>query len=277
MNELFAEPDAISCPPDDRALLRAVVRAVEDAGRCLRERFDPEARPADGAALIAAIKANDAAATAWLRPALAKARPAARWADEGVEDGALPTGEWWVVDACEGNVNHVHGMDDWGVTATLVRDGQPVLAAVTMPAWGHTYTALAGVGAFEDGKLVRVSRKDRLDIAMVATGQAKPREEPETLRRHGRSAAAMLEAALLVRVSVPTTVELVRVATGRMDGFWQFSDVRSGLLAGALLVAEAGGVVTDARGQPWDGASVSMVAAAPGVHAGLVAALDGIG
>ena len=52
-----------------------------------------------------------------------------------------------------------------------------------------------------------------------------------------------------------------------MDAFWQFSDVRSGLVAGALLVAEAGGTVTDLAGEPWSTASGDFLAAAPGIHA----------
>lgn len=260
----------------DMELLRGVVGAVEEAGRRLQERFSPESRPADGAALIAAVAANDAVSTAVLRPALVALRPGVRWLERGDGDERIPAGEWWVVDACEGNVNHVHGMDDWGVVATLVRDAVPVLTAVAMPAWGETYTAVCGSGAHSGTRLLRVSCKSGLRAALVSTAQAKPDEGPQARRRHGRSATAMLETALLVRMAVPTTVELVRVAAGHLDGFWQFSDVRSGLMAGALLVAEAGGIVTDARGLPWTSGSDSIVAAGPGVHESMVVALGGV-
>ncbi len=55
-----------------------------------------------------------------------------------------------------------------------------------------------------------------------------------------------------------------------MEAFWQYSQVRTGLLAGALLVSEAGGVVTDTRGKPWTLASSHLLAAAGGVHAAMV-------
>jgi len=84
---------------------------------------------------------------------------------------------------------------------------------------------------------------------------------------------AMLLDALVVRVSVPATMQLIHVAAGRMDVFWQFSDVRSGLLPGALLVAEAGGTVTDTRGEPWTLASKDFLASAPGLHAQAVTVL----
>ncbi|MGI3202135.1 inositol monophosphatase family protein [Streptomyces sp. GLT-R25] len=62
------------------------------------------------------------------------------------------------------------------------------------------------------------------------------------------------------------THQLAQVAAGRMDLHWQFDNVRSHV-AGVLLVQEAGGVVTDIDGKPWELAGGSFLAAAPGVHA----------
>jgi myo-inositol-1(or 4)-monophosphatase len=58
-----------------------------------------------------------------------------------------------------------------------------------------------------------------------------------------------------------------------IDAFWQYSQVRSGLLAGALLVEEAGGIISDTRGRPWSLTSDGFLAAAPGVHRAAVHAL----
>lgn len=161
------------------------------------------------------------------------------------------------------------------MTATLVRDGLPILAAVVLPMRRETWVGRRGGGAFVNGLSLHVSRKTELRAAMVGTGQARPGEDAATHARVGRSVVAMLDAALVVRMSVPTTLELIEVATGRMDGFWQFGQVRSGLAAGALLVQEAGGTVTDMRGRPWTLASGDFLAAAPGVHAAAIAALSG--
>jgi myo-inositol-1(or 4)-monophosphatase len=105
---------------------------------------------------------------------------------------------------------------------------------------------------------------------LVGTGQAKSGEDRETLRRIGQSVAAMLERALLVHVSVPATLQLIHVAAGQADLFWQYSQVRSGLVAGALLVEEAGGAVTDTRGRPWTLASTDFLATAGGLHAAAI-------
>lgn len=187
-----------------------------------------------------------------LREPLLAARPQAGWADDELDGGPLPAGEWWITDPVEGNANHVHGLSDWGVTATLVRDNEPVLTVIYLPLTEELFTAVRGGGAFRNGEPIQVGAKRDLDAAIVGTGQASPREGAETFRIIGASATAMLSRSLVLRVSVPATLQLVQVAAGRMDVFWQFSTVRSGLVAGALLVSEAGGVVSDLNGRPWD-------------------------
>ncbi|MGM7648375.1 inositol monophosphatase family protein [Nocardia sp. JW2] len=252
----------------------SVVAAVTTAGDALRERFDPAARPTDLDTLVRAIHANDEAIAPILMEPLLAARPGSRWAEDELAGGALPPGEWWVVDTAEGNINHIHGMREWAVTAALVSDNVPVLTAIYVPLTGDIYTAVRGGGARLNGEPLQVSAKTELTAALVGTGQAKPGEEPAALRRMGESVTAMLTSALVVRVSVPATMQLIHVAAGRMDAFWQFSDVRSGLLPGALLVAEAGGAVTDTEGRPWSLASADFLAAAPGLHTQVVDVLN---
>ncbi|MBP2049843.1 fructose-1,6-bisphosphatase/inositol monophosphatase family enzyme [Streptomyces griseochromogenes] len=167
-------------------------------------------------------------------------------------------------------------MPDWAVTATLVRDNHPVLTVVHLPLAGDTYTAVAGGGACLNDRPLKVSARTDLGAALIGTGQAKPGEDEDTLRRIGESVTAMLVNGLVVRVSVPATMQLIHVAAGRVDAFWQFSDVRSGLVAGALLVSEAGGTVTDLAGGPWSTGSRDFLAAAPGIHAGALEVLSPI-
>jgi myo-inositol-1(or 4)-monophosphatase len=264
-----AEPAA-----DDHALLAHTADALEQAGLTLRERYSPDARPATLEEMMTDLAANDAAVLDQLKPRLLAARPGARWVQDELEGGLLPPGEWWVVDPAEGNVNHVHGMTEWALTATLVRDNQPVLTAVHLPLTGHTYTAAAGRGAHLNGRPLRVSAKTSLAAGIAATSQARPGEDEQTLRRIGESITAMLLGALLVRVSVPATLHLVNLAAGHIDAFWQFNGARADLLPGALLVTEAGGRITDAHGAVWTPASDGFLAAAPGIHAQALARLS---
>lgn len=262
---------------DDTALLPEVVAILEAAGALLQERFTttpPRLDTLDD--VLGAIHANDEAVLEVLRAPLLAVRPGSGWVEDELAGGALPSGEWWVTDPAEGNINHIHGLTEWCVTATLVRDNLPVLTVVHLPLVGTTYTAVAGGGAHQDGVPLRPSAKTSLDATLAGTGQARPGEGAETFRRIGESVTAMLNNGLVVRVSVPATLQLIHVAAGRMDVFWQYSDVRSGLVAGALLVSEAGGVLTDVDGAPWNVASANLLASAPGVHAAAVEVLAGV-
>ncbi len=257
----------------DADLLAQTAIAVRAAGSALRERFGEVVRYRTRDELMRAIDANNDAALDVLRPRLAALRPDGQWVEDELAGGALPTGEWWIVDPAEGNVNHLHGLPEWAVTATLVRDNQPVLTAVHLPLTGQTYTALAGGGAHLDGRPLSVSDTPGLDVSLVATSQSRPDQDETVVRRLGSSITAMLRDALVVRTSVPATLHLLDVAAGRIEAFWLFAGARADLFAGALLVAEAGGLITDTEGRPWTPASESFLAAAPGVHAQAVTTL----
>jgi myo-inositol-1(or 4)-monophosphatase len=251
-------------------LLAATTAAVHDAGARLLSRYSPGSRPSGSAELIAAIRANETAVTDVLRPALARALPRAEWDEDEHGTGPLAAGDRWVVDPVGGNVNTVHGMTDWNVGVSLVRDGRPVLAVLYAPLAGETFTAVAGGGALVNGVPLKVSEKTDLAAAMTGTGQAKPSRDARAAQRAGASIAAMMQAALYVRASVPVTHQLAQVAAGRMDLHWQFDNVRSHI-GPLLIVREAGGVVTHLDGRPWEIAGGGYLAAAPGLHA---AALD---
>ncbi|MEU6093178.1 inositol monophosphatase family protein [Streptomyces sp. NPDC047085] len=258
----------------DADLLAQTAIAVRAAASALRERFGDVVRYQNREELMRALAANDDAVLDVLRPRLTLLRPDARLVEDELAGGALPPGEWWVLDPAEGNVNHLHALPEWAVTATLVRDNQPVLTAVHLPLTGETYTALAGAGAHLDGRPLHVSQTTNLGLSLVATSQARPDEDEKVVRRIGSSITAMLFDALVVRTSVPATLHLLNVAAGRIDAFWQFAGARADLLPGALLVAEAGGQISDAEGRPWTPESESFLAAAPGVHTEAVTTLS---
>ena len=260
----------------DRELLPGMIDAVRSSGIHMVTRYPdfPEYRRRED--VVSAIHANDAASLQHLKPRLMKLRPEARWVEDELESGPLPEGEWWVADPVEGNINHCHGIPDWGVTATLVRDNSPTVTTVYLPLTDQLYSAVRGGGSTLDGTALRTSSKNDLGGAMVGTGQARPGESAETFKRIGLSMTAMLNKALVVRASVPATLLLAHVAAGRMEAFWQFSQVRSGLLAGALLVSEAGGIVSDVAGNPWNLNSPNFLASAPPLHPAAVDVLSSI-
>ena len=231
-------------------------------------------RPADrfttAAELTSALADNDGAVTESLRPVLLEALPGSQWTADEHGEGPMPDGDWWVVDPVGGNLNAIQGIPDWNIGVSLVRDGRVSLAALYAPAVGELFSAAAGSGAHLNGAPVAVSTKADLGLALTGTGQARPSSDPAHADLRGAAIAAMMPRALTVRQSIPVGQHLTHVAAGRSDVHWQFENLRSHI-APVLIVQEAGGVVTDLDGHPWQTTSDAYVAAAPGLHA---AALD---
>jgi myo-inositol-1(or 4)-monophosphatase len=260
---------------DDSALLTEVVDAAQAAGNRLLALYSPDDHPRNLDELAQAGRRDEDASLGELKVALTTIRPQAQWVDDEQETISLSSGEWWVVDAMEGGVNLVHGLPEWCVSVTLVRDNTPILAAVYQPIGNLTYTAIRGNGAYLNGKPLHTSLKSELSIAIVTTGQAEA-GQTETYRRIGESITAMLNRALLVRATVPSTFPLLLVASGHYDVFWQYEPVLPGIAAGALFVTEAGGTVSDIHGNPWQPGSPDFLASAPGLHAAAIEVLSSV-
>ena len=258
----------------DELVAAAVESAVFAAAQEIKRLFSFDSRPSGRDDIVSRIAHNDDVSMGILRERLARALPSARIVEDEMAIGRLPEGEWWIIDPVEGAINQIHGMIEWCVTVTLVRDNELILTAVHQGVTGDTYTARTGHGAYHNGKRLNVSAKTEIGSAMVGTGQARPGESVLTYERMGASVTSMMQAALTVRVSVPATIQLIQVAAGRMDGFWQFSQVLSGLASGALLVREAGGVLTDVKGEPWTFDSETFLATSPALNPKMTSVLS---
>ncbi|MEU4243172.1 inositol monophosphatase family protein [Actinoplanes sp. NPDC026619] len=86
--------------------------------------------------------------------------------------------------------------------------------------------------------------------------------------------ADLLDRVLFIRSTVPSTFPQLDLAAGHVDAYWQDECDLVGVAAGVLLVTEAGGVVTDLRGRPWQPGRSDILAAAPGVHPELLLLLQ---
>jgi myo-inositol-1(or 4)-monophosphatase len=246
-------------------VLTAVVQAAEKAGQALLASYDPASRPADRAEMYEVGTRLEATSTAIVREALDGVAPGVGWWDEDETGRVVPAGRWWVVDGTEGAVNHVHGLPEWGVTITLVTDGQPELTVFRQPIGDLTYTAERGQGASLNGQRLRASAKTDLSAAAVTASQGG--NDDAVYERFAGAFAAMASRALLVRNTIPTVFPLLGLAAGQYDVFWQYEPDLPGSAAGALLAGEAGAIVTDLTGAPWDVNASDILVAAPGLHA----------
>ncbi len=192
----------------------------------------------------------------------------------GEEGGGDRADVGWFVDPLDGTANFVHGFPMVGVSVALVADGVPVVGVVRAPMLGDVYSARLGGGAFRNGERLRVS--DRVpESAISATGfpfRAKRDRLPEYF--------PVFERALLtfedLRRAGAASMDLAWTAAGVFDGYFEQNLGTWDVAAGALIVREAGGVVTDWQGddRAWL-TSGDIVAGPPAVHARILDVIAG--
>ena len=187
----------------------------------------------------------------------------------GEEGGGVLGDVGWLVDPLDGTANFLHGFPAVGVSVALVEHGVPVVGVVHAPLLGTTYTAYRGSGAFSNGEPMTVSTRDA-ERAICATGfpfRAKADRLDEYL--------PVFEAALRrfedLRRAGSASLDLAWTAAGVFDGYFEQALGPWDVAAGALLVREAGGVVTDWSGddRAWL-TSGDIVAGSPALHAALL-------
>ncbi len=184
-------------------------------------------------------------------------------AEEETSDAADEAPRWFL-DPLDGTVNFVHRIPAFAVSLGLYVAGQPQIAVVHLPRLGETFTAIRGHGARLDGGQIRVSDVDDLGDAILATGFPYRRHllKHSNLENFGRF---FMDVRGMRRMG-SAAMDLAYVAAGRLDGFWELHLSPHDVAAGALLVREAGGIVTDADGgQDWLRGG-HIVAAGPGLH-----------
>jgi myo-inositol-1(or 4)-monophosphatase len=160
-----------------------------------------------------------------------------------------PAGPCWVFDPIDGTTNFAHGLPIFCASLALEIDGVAEVAAIYDPNRKELFTAERGGGAFLNGRPLRVSSASRLVDAMLVTGF--PYDVHSRVDEIVGLFGAFVGQARAVRRLGSAALDLCYVAAGRMDGFWEADLKPWDIAAGALLVAEAGGRVTDTAGNPF--------------------------
>jgi len=177
----------------------------------------------------------------------------------------------WLVDPLDGTVNYAHGYPLWGVSLALSEGGRILLAVTFDPLRDETFTAQQGKGAWCNGEQINVSNVAEMRQALVATGFAYQRA---TVRDNNLAEfGAIMPQVQGIRRSGSAVLDLAHLACGRLDGYWEMHLRPWDWAAGWLLVTEAGGSVSNMRGEPWSLALENMVASNGQVHAELLAGL----
>jgi len=154
----------------------------------------------------------------------------------------------WIIDPLDGTTNYAHGFPVYCVSIALEKEGDIILGVVYDPSRDELFTAQKGKGARLNGRKIAVSSTSRLSRSLLATGFPYDlRESPVNNFDHFQNFAFCTHA---VRRCGSAALDLCYVAAGRFDGFWEMKLGPWDLAAGSLMVAEAGGRVTNFEGRP---------------------------
>ena len=186
------------------------------------------------------------------------------------------SGRRWLVDPLDGTTNFAHGLPFFCVSIGLEDTSGPLVGVVDAPALGWCFYAARGHGAFlvERGTAERrlvVSDTSALDASLLATGF--PYDTAKSAQNNLREWAHVYPQTQGLRRVGAAALDLCFVAAGWMDGYWELKIKPWDVAAGALLVTEAGGRVTDYRGGPFRSDGGEILATNARLHAALAAAL----
>jgi len=174
----------------------------------------------------------------------------------------------WIIDPLDGTSNYLQHFPIWSVSIALRVNGVTTTAAVYEPLRDLFFTATRGGGAFRNGAPMHVSTHGRVEASFLATGF--PFRAQEYVERYVAIFTDVIRLSKGVRRAGSAALDLAYTAAGVFDGFFEMHLAPWDVAAGALLVTEAGGVVTDfSGGQRWLDRG-NIVGAAPKVHEDLM-------
>jgi len=251
--------------------LEIAITAAQAAGRLLRERAGTsyQVRHKGPADLVTEI---DHQAQELIANTLREAFPA--YGVLGEEGGQPhgPDGPRWIVDPLDGTINYIRGYPFYAVSIGLERDGDLAAGVVYNPVLDELFAAEKGKGATLNGSPIHVSTTSRLEESMLASGfpyDVWVNDQDDNSRQWRR----MLKRALSMRCDASAAIDLCHVAMGRLDGHWEFELGPWDMAAGALIVREAGGQVTQVTGEPFTPYGRGILASNGHLHGEILAVL----
>jgi len=152
----------------------------------------------------------------------------------------------WIIDPLDGTTNFTHGLPPYAVSVGLMQDGVMVLGVVCEVTRMETFSAVLGGGAFCNGKSIKLPAITELSHALLATGF--PYNNFAGVNQYLAILHQLMQRCHGLRRMGSASVDLCYVAAGRFQGFFEYNLSPWDVAAGALIVQEAGGIVTDFTG-----------------------------
>ncbi|WP_018753466.1 inositol monophosphatase family protein [Paenibacillus sanguinis] len=170
----------------------------------------------------------------------------------------------WIVDPMDGTTNFVHGFPFFCVSIALAYKGEVIIGVIYDPMCDEMFVAEKGKGAYLHGRRTRVSAEASLSDSLVAVGFNPEQEFALPMNMRGLNALSGKVRSL--RASGSAALHLAYVAAGRLSGYYEVGLNVWDVAAGALMVQESGGKVTDTAGQPYHLGTRHLIASNGIIH-----------
>ena len=154
----------------------------------------------------------------------------------------------WIIDPLDGTTNFLRGVPHYAVSIACQYKGRLEHAVVLDPVRQEEFTASRGRGAVMNGKRIRVSARKSLEGALLATGFPFKQDQLDGLDSYLAMFRDLIGATAGIRRAGAASLDLAYVAAGRYDAFWESGLSQWDMAAGALLIQEAGGLISDFKG-----------------------------
>jgi myo-inositol-1(or 4)-monophosphatase len=240
--------------------LRAVERPADPTGWVLKGTRD-------------FVTAVDRTAEQLIAEILLAAEPGCRIVGEELSPEVVTGGLVWIVDPLDGTTNFLHDFSAYAVSVAAAVDGVLEAGVVVQVPRGETYYASRGGGAWLGER--RLSVSPIVDPAFALLGTGFPFKDTSQLDRYVEQFRRVAARTSGIRRPGSAALDLVDVAAGRFEGFWEQRLSAWDIAAGTLLIREAGGRVTDFAGRDIGVEHTAVVAGNPAIHAWLLEVLNG--
>ncbi len=191
----------------------------------------------------------------------------------GLQPGSDPANVW-IVDPLDGTANFLTGSPLFAVNIALARGGLPIAGVTFVPRLNELFWAEEGEGAWLNDEPIRISSRATLGEAVLGVGIPFA-TKPDHSQFHVEM-QRLTERVTGIRRVGAGAIDMAWVACGRYDAYWEQSVSAWDMAAGAVIVREAGGLVTGTLGEPLDLMGGTVLAATPAIQAELLKALERI-
>ena len=160
------------------------------------------------------------------------------------DDDNKPT---WIIDPLDGTTNFIHDIPQFAISIGMKAEGHLQVGVIYDPVRDELFTAMRGDGARLNNRKIRINPNTRLQGSLLGTGF--PYYQYDHLDHYLAILKEVITKTSGVRRPGSAALDLAYTAAGRFDGFWEFNLQAWDIAAGALLVQEAGGIITDFNGE----------------------------